>query len=141
MHAASRRRKSRSLRVMTGADLWAVNGPVPRRLTPGRRGSGRFTDPDVAIHAATKQTIKRIVLAGAVFLIVAVGTVTGALLKSDRDVVKQREAVVELSLEERIAMLESRRAELVHMKMPVERKLAELRERMKAERNAAEGKA
>lgn len=55
--------------------------------------------------------------------------------------VKQREEVRELSLEERIAMLKSRRAELVGMKMPLERKLIGLRERMEAERKAVEGKA
>lgn len=117
------------------------------RLTPSHR-RGPAPDPDAPIHAATRQTIRRIVLTGAVALITIVGAITGARLKSDRDVVKQRQEVLELSLEERIEMLEIRRAELVGMKMPLERKLVGLRERMEAEKQktaqaavVAEGKA
>lgn len=110
------------------------------RLTPTNR-RGPAPDPDAPIHAATKQTIRRIVLTGAVALITIVGAITGARLKTDRDVVKQHQELLELTLEERIAMLEHRRAELVGMKMPLERKLVGLRERVEAEKqkNAAAG--
>lgn len=106
------------------------------RLTPTNR-RGPAPNPDAPIHAATKQTIRRIILTGAVALITIVGAITGARLKTDRDVVKQRQEVLELTLEERIAMLENRRGELVGMKMPLERKLVGLRERMEAEKQKA----
>lgn len=115
-----------------------------RRLVP-RSQALPAADPDVAIHAATKQTIRRIVLTGAVALITIVGAITGARLKSDRDEDKQRQEVLELPLDDRIAMLEERRSGLVGLKMPLERKLVGLRERMEAEKkkkiDEAEGQA
>ncbi|KAJ4418549.1 hypothetical protein N0V82_005529 [Gnomoniopsis sp. IMI 355080] len=130
---------SSSAAAATAAEALAASSKPTARITPGRRrrggGTGTGTeaeDPDAPIHAATKQTIRRIVLTGAVALITVVGAITGARLKTDRDVVKKRQEVLELSLEDRIAMLESRRAELVGMKMPLERKLVGLRERMAA---------
>lgn len=107
-----------------------------RRSTAHRLSSPTTAKPDAP--AATTQTVRRVVLTGAVALVTVVGAITGARLKTDRDTDKQRHEVEELSLEERIAMLESRRAGLVNLKMPLERKLAGLRERMETE-NEDEG--
>lgn len=87
---------------------------------------------------------RRILLTAAVALITVTGAVTGASMKIDREVVKQRQEVVELTPDERIEMLQSRRAVLVAMKIPLERKLVDLRERMlhaEADTKRKEGRA
>lgn len=93
-------------------------------------------------HASTNsryQTIHRVVLTGAVALITISGALTGAWLKMDDGPVKQKKkAAKELSIDDRIAMLEDRRAALMTMKMPLERKLGDLRARMRATKEREE---
>lgn len=68
------------------------------------------------------------------------GTITGAQLKTDRDAVKQHKKFhVETPIDDRIAMLEDRRAGFMAMKMPLERKLAGLRARMDAAQKDQDG--
>lgn len=81
---------------------------------------------------------RRIVWTGAIALITIVGAVTGAQLKMDRDVVKGKRRFLETPVDDRIAMLEERRAALVRQKRPLDAKLAEVRARIRAEEQEAE---
>lgn len=94
-------------------------------------------------HASTgsrHQTIQSMVLTGAVALITISGVMTGAWLSMDDDPAKQqkKKAVQEITIDDRIAMLEDRRSALVTMKMPLERKLEDLRTRMQAKNEGEE---
>lgn len=108
--------------------------------------------------AARRTTLRRVLLTGGITLVTIVGAITGAKLKEDREADQRRrkllqqhqqerqqddDAVVataaipapttsphELTLDDRIAVLESRRAGLVAMRVPLERKLTALRDRM-----------
>lgn len=94
-------------------------------------------------HASTdssQQTIRRFVLSGAVVLITVSGAVTGAKLKMDNDTAMQKKGFQDTSIDDRIAILEDRRSNLVSIKMPLEKKLADLRARMGAkEREEQQG--
>ncbi|ROW10489.1 hypothetical protein VMCG_01748 [Cytospora schulzeri] len=93
-------------------------------------------------HASTdsrRQTIQRVVLTGAVALITISGALTGAWLKMDDSPIKQKKKYdQEATIDDRIVMLEDRRAALVNMKMPLDRKLGDLRARMRAKKEAEE---
>ncbi|KUI64137.1 hypothetical protein VM1G_10922 [Cytospora mali] len=92
-------------------------------------------------HGSTsspEQIFRYKILAGAVALITASGALTGAWLKRDRDIVKQKKDFQETSIDSRIAILEDRRSTLVSMKMPVEMKLEGLRTRMRAKKELEE---
>ncbi|KAG6367049.1 hypothetical protein INS49_001231 [Diaporthe citri] len=90
-------------------------------------------------NSASRQNFRRVVLTGAVALITAVGAITGASLKGDKDVVTQRQKVQEMPIAERIAMIDARRAELLRAKADLDRKLARLQARMSGDAAAKEG--
>lgn len=79
------------------------------------------------------------VLTGAVALITVVGAITGASLKGDKDAVTQRQEAQEMPIAERVAMIDSRRAQLLRTKADLERKLERLQARMSSEAAAAKG--
>lgn len=81
----------------------------------------------------SRSDIGRVVRTGAVAIIVVVGAITGANLKSDRESAQKHQEYYELSLDDRIEALEKRRATLVAAKAPMDKKLAVLQERMAAE--------
>ncbi|KAF3760035.1 hypothetical protein M406DRAFT_243831, partial [Cryphonectria parasitica EP155] len=87
---------------------------------------------------ASAQTLRRVVLTGSIALITIVGAITGARLKMDNDAVQEQRQVRELDLVERINLLENRRSGLVAMRIPLEKKLADLRDRMAAKKRAEE---
>lgn len=88
-------------------------------------------------NSASRQNFRRVVLTGAVALITAVGAITGASLKSDKDASKQRQQVQEMPIAERIAMIDARRAELLRTKADLDRKLERLQARMSGDDAAA----
>lgn len=94
--------------------------PPPTTTTSSSSPSGTFK-------------FRLLVLTGAVALTVIVGAITGAQLKQDRDTVRYAQEARETPIEEQIATLEERRASLVALKMPLERKLQNLRARMAEE--------
>lgn len=110
----------------------------------------RRTLPPAALrgtrHASTdsrQQTIQRVVLTGAVALVTISGALTGAWLKMDDDdpakqKKKDKDAAQEDPIGDQIARLEDRRAALLTMKMPLERKLGDLRTRMRAKKETEE---
>lgn len=95
-----------------------------RKPAPSNTSSTGDRDPQ------KRKNLRLVVLTGAVALITAVGAATGASLKADRDAAKRHEKARELSIDDRIAILEDRRAGLVTRKIPLERKLADVRARM-----------
>lgn len=62
----------------------------------------------------------------------AVGTVTGAILKQDTDQARNAQEFRELSIDDQVAMLRERRAYLVAQQAPLKRKLEDFRARAKA---------
>ena len=108
------------------------------RPTIIRGGGTRFVSTGSS-HQKQRQTVRRVVLTGAVALITITGAVTGATLKMDGDAAKQKRQFRETSIDDRIAMLEDRRAALVTMKMPLEKKLREVRARIEAEKEEGRG--
>lgn len=70
---------------------------------------------------------------GAFAAVAVVGAIYGAGLKAQKEYQEEKQQVVEASYEDRIEYLEQRRAMLVTQKMPLERRLRELRERMRME--------
>lgn len=97
--------------------------------------SGNPADP----NSPSRQNVRRVVLTGAVTLITVVGAITGASLKSDKDAVKQQQKVQEMPIAERIAMIDTRRAELLRTKADLDRKLERLQARMSGDASAREG--
>lgn len=87
----------------------------------------------------SRQNFRRVVLTGAVALITAVGAITGASLKADKDVVTQKQKVQEMPIADRIAMIDARRAELLRTKADLDRKLGRLQARMSVDAAAKEG--
>ncbi|KAI1493221.1 hypothetical protein F5X96DRAFT_622875 [Biscogniauxia mediterranea] len=69
---------------------------------------------------------------GAFAAVGVVGAVYGAGLKTQQEYQAQKKHIVELSVEDRIRDLEARRAELVAQRWPLERKVDELRARIRA---------
>lgn len=115
------------------------SGPRPT-TTPQRAASGKPP-------TARRQFLRRVLLTGGITLVTVVGAITGARLKSDSEAggSKQQQrpvaddaadaadaaaAALEMSLDERIATLEDRRARFVAARAPIEQKLAALRVRM-----------
>ncbi|KKY38921.1 hypothetical protein UCDDA912_g01056 [Diaporthe ampelina] len=89
-------------------------------------------------NSPSRQTLRRVVLTGAVALITAVGAVTGASLKTDKDVVTQKQKAQEVSIADRIAIIDARRAELLRAKAGLDRKLERLQARMNGDAAAKE---
>ncbi|POS81360.1 hypothetical protein DHEL01_v200241 [Diaporthe helianthi] len=90
-------------------------------------------------NSPSRQKLRRVVLTGAVALITVVGAITGASLKGDKDAVTQRQEAQEMPIAERVAMIDSRRAQLLRTKADLERKLERLQARMSSEAAAAKG--
>ncbi|PSR84461.1 hypothetical protein BD289DRAFT_261935 [Coniella lustricola] len=129
--------RARTTRIIPSPRIRATRfiSSDPRRANTLKTGSS--SSPSSS-SAAKIQTFRRVIITGAVALITAVGAITGARLKSDSEAAQQAEKIQETSLDERIEMLEDRRAQLVTAKIPVERKLADLQARMAEKRRNRE---
>ncbi|KAL1847385.1 hypothetical protein Daus18300_013970 [Diaporthe australafricana] len=84
-------------------------------------------------NSPSRQNLRRVVLTGAFAAVTAVGAITGARLKDEKDVVKQKEKVQEMPIVDRIAMIDTRRAELLRTKEALDKKLERLQQRMSAD--------
>ncbi|KAI8957088.1 hypothetical protein F5Y11DRAFT_352916 [Daldinia sp. FL1419] len=111
-------------------------GPAPP--TPTSNPSSSKLPPSGGISGIT---IKRLIWTGAFAAVTIVGAIYGAGLKTQSEFKQEKRKIVEATPEDRIADLEARRAALVAQKMPFERKLVDLRARMKAQegKDAVEG--
>ncbi|KAL2269390.1 hypothetical protein VTJ83DRAFT_1574 [Remersonia thermophila] len=79
--------------------------------------------------AATKLKYRRIIWTVAFAAVIITGTIYGAGLKTQREWKTEKKKVEQLSADQRIAMLEQHRADLVRQKREIEAKLAEVRAR------------
>ncbi|KAL1648109.1 hypothetical protein SLS58_002436 [Diplodia intermedia] len=77
----------------------------------------------------SQQTIRRIVLTGAISAVTVTGALYGAGLKTQKEYTQAQKTVYELPVEERIAGLETKRARLVSQREDIERKIAGLEAR------------
>ncbi|KAL5116043.1 hypothetical protein ACEQ8H_006054 [Pleosporales sp. CAS-2024a] len=82
--------------------------------------------------ATTPQAVRRWIMTGAVAAVTITGSIYGATLKGDMDVVKEKKRILQATPEERIAQLEFARADLVAKKMEMELKIAKHHEKMQA---------
>ncbi|KAI1141028.1 hypothetical protein F5Y05DRAFT_296782 [Hypoxylon sp. FL0543] len=97
----------------------AYSSPSPRNLPGGTGTSG--------ISA------KHVIWTGAFAAVTIVGAIYGAGLKTQQEYKQEKQKILETSPEERIRGLEERRAMLVRERAPLERKLEELRARIRAQ--------
>ncbi|GME29126.1 hypothetical protein GTA08_BOTSDO07692 [Neofusicoccum parvum] len=81
---------------------------------------------------ASQQTIRRVILTGAISAVTVAGALYGAGLKTQQEYKQARKTVYELPVEERIAGLETKRTRLVSQKQDLERKIAEIETRRTA---------
>lgn len=132
-------------RLLAPRRLASTQSPRPRP-TPQRAASGKPP-------TERRQSLRRVLLTGGITLVTVVGAITGARLKADseagtsgRQQQQQQQtaadaaAALEMSLDERIATLEDRRARFVAARAPIEQKLAALRGRMQEAGKAEEEK-
>ncbi|KAI0201829.1 hypothetical protein F4808DRAFT_99874 [Astrocystis sublimbata] len=96
----------------------------PRSAGPPGAGAG---GPGVRNSWTTP---KRVIWTGAFAAVTIVGAIYGAGLKTRQEYHAEKSQVLEAPVEERIQVLEARRAHLVAQKRPLERKLEELRLRV-----------
>ncbi|KAI0862905.1 hypothetical protein F4860DRAFT_512504 [Xylaria cubensis] len=101
----------------------------PRQVNRGAAPSG----PPGARGSWT--TPKRMIWTGAFAAVTIVGTIYGAGLKTRQEYHTEKKQVLEAPIEERIRTLETRRAQLVTQRRPLEKKLEELRLRVQKEEN------
>ncbi|KAH8648362.1 hypothetical protein BX600DRAFT_517759 [Xylariales sp. PMI_506] len=114
---------------------------------PSRRSGTRPTrvgapsSTDAAVTATTKARVKArgLVWTGAFAAITIVATMFGAGLRTQQEYKAEKQQILEYTAEERIKDLETRRAALVSQKIPLELKIKNLHEKIKA-REEAEAK-
>ncbi|ROW07165.1 hypothetical protein VPNG_07335 [Cytospora leucostoma] len=105
-----------------------------RRTIPSSTAALRGIRHASTADIAKRQRIRRVVMTGSIALITIVGAVTGAWLKMDSDTVKQKRVFLETPIDDRIAILEEQRSSLLALRIPLERKLGDLRERMRVKK-------
>ncbi|KAI1392187.1 uncharacterized protein F4822DRAFT_425398 [Hypoxylon trugodes] len=108
----------------------------PRRIRRGAAplGPNTVTNPNTLSSSSRGGfSPRKLVWTGAFAAITIVGAIYGAGLKTQQEFKQEKQQIIESTPEDRIRDLETRRAMLVKQKMPLERKLVALRERMKAQ--------
>ncbi|EMR72297.1 hypothetical protein UCREL1_658 [Eutypa lata UCREL1] len=88
--------------------------------------------PTAARGGGGGMSLQRIIWTGAFAAVTIVGAIYGAGLKTQQEYKSEKKQVVQASVEDRIAVLENRRATLMSQKIPLDNKLAGLRKRMEA---------
>ncbi|KAI1403148.1 hypothetical protein F4819DRAFT_484935 [Hypoxylon fuscum] len=116
--------------------------PKPPSPSPGRparriqRGAAPTPPPKIpgaGAAAPSGVNLKRVIWTGAFAAVTFVGAIYGAGLKTRQDYRQERQRIVELPAEDRVRGLQERRDALVRERRPLEKKLGELRERMRAQ--------
>ncbi|KXJ90589.1 hypothetical protein Micbo1qcDRAFT_205415 [Microdochium bolleyi] len=82
--------------------------------------------------APAAQGLKRIIWTGAFAAVTIVGAIYGAGLKTQQEYKTEKTKIIEATPEERIAQLEARRSTLVSQRIPIQRKLDSLQDRIRA---------
>ncbi|KAI1755836.1 hypothetical protein F4782DRAFT_550961 [Xylaria castorea] len=110
-------------------------GPPPKTAVyrpPRQVQRGAAAAPSSARGSWT--TPKRMIWTGAFAAVTIVGAIYGAGLKWQQDYHTEKKQVLEAPIDERIRTLETRRAQLVNQRRPLEKKLEELRLRVQEEK-------
>ncbi|KAI1803703.1 hypothetical protein F4811DRAFT_523935 [Daldinia bambusicola] len=113
--------------------------PPPRQIRRGPAAASTAPGSPAGGVGVSGTTLKRVVWTGAIAAVTIVGAIYGAGLKTRSEFRQEKQKVIEAAPEERIRDLEARRAALVAQKRPFERKLADLRARMKAQEGSGGG--
>ncbi|KAH7029415.1 uncharacterized protein B0I36DRAFT_350301 [Microdochium trichocladiopsis] len=108
----------------------APRRPLRAHAPPPSPLPGAATPPPPP--SAATQGLKRIVWTGAFAAVTIVGAIYGAGLKTQQEFKAEKAKVIEATPEERIAQLETRRSALVTQRIPIQRKLDEVNERIRA---------
>lgn len=106
----------------------------PRRQI--RRGAAPTPPPTSKLLGNTRvsgTSLKRMIWTGAFAAVTIVGAIYGAGLKTQQEYKEEKKKIIEASPEDRIRALEDRRAVLVRERAPLERKLGEVRARIRAQ--------
>ncbi|KAI0487405.1 hypothetical protein F4859DRAFT_509972 [Xylaria cf. heliscus] len=103
---------------------------APRPIHRGGGSPGTIS----ARRGGSWTTPKRVIWTGAFAAITIVGAIYGAGLKTQQEYQTEKKQVLEAPVEDRIAILEARRAQLVAQRRPLERKLEGLRLRVQKEK-------
>ncbi|KAK4239105.1 hypothetical protein C8A03DRAFT_32848 [Achaetomium macrosporum] len=82
---------------------------------------------------------KYMILSVSFAAVVITGTVYGAGLKAQQEYKAEKKKVQEATLEEKVALLEQHKADLLRQKAKIEDKLAEVRARIKASAEGEDG--
>ncbi|KAI1495805.1 hypothetical protein F5X99DRAFT_103262 [Biscogniauxia marginata] len=99
-------------------------GPV---APPPRAGSAG----GIGVGGISGLTMKRMIWTGAFAAVAIAGAIYGAGLKTQQEYKAEKKQIIETSVENRVRDLEERRAGLVAQRLPIERKLGELRTRIR----------
>lgn len=86
----------------------------------------------------THQAVRRWIMTGAVAAVTITGTIYGASLKGDREVIQKQKQILQATPEERIAQLEIAREELVLRKNEMQRKIDNFKARRAREKEDEE---
>ncbi|KAI1378912.1 hypothetical protein F4677DRAFT_442643 [Hypoxylon crocopeplum] len=105
------------------ANLWRPPRAIQRGTAPKPPSLG---------GGMSGRTLKRVIWTGAFAAVAIVGAIYGAGLKTQHEYQQEKQKVVEASADDRIRGLEERRAALVTQRAPLEKKLGEIRARIKA---------
>ncbi|KAI0395174.1 hypothetical protein F5Y17DRAFT_218721 [Xylariaceae sp. FL0594] len=122
-----------------------MSSPPPNEQPPTRparpihhRGAGASPNSTTAAAARGAWTKPKVVIYTAAFAAVTiVGAIYGAGLKTQQEYKAEKRQIIQATPEERVRVLESRRAALVAERLPLERKLEELRRRVRRDEEAA----
>ncbi|KAH6651747.1 hypothetical protein BKA67DRAFT_571795 [Truncatella angustata] len=111
------------------------------RVRGAPRGRPLAPPPPATPLKAPASNIKRVIWTAAFAAVTMVGTIYGAGLKTQQEFKAEKQQIVESTPEDRIRDLETRRAILMTFKMPLDRKLKALQDRMRAQEAEAKAKA
>jgi len=81
--------------------------------------------------AGASPGLKRVIYTGAFAAVTIVGAIYGAGLKTQEEFKAEKTKIIEATPEQRIAQLEARRSALVSQRIPIQRKLDEVQERIR----------
>lgn len=112
--------------------------PAASKIPAGRppRGSHVTRGSEAQAEEEKRQAklkIKRIIYTGAFAAVTVMGTIYGAGLKAQGDFKAEKKQVMEMPIEERIKILEDQKAKLLSLKRPLEKKLVDIRARIKVQ--------
>ncbi|KAH6855299.1 hypothetical protein B0I37DRAFT_411302 [Chaetomium sp. MPI-CAGE-AT-0009] len=119
--------------------------PSPSRRPPPASSSSSSPTTTAAAQtkAETTAKVRRIILTLAFAAVTFTGTIYGAGLKTQQEWNAEKKKMQEASVDDKVAILERQKLDMLRQKVEIEDKLAELRARMKenaeAEAGAGEG--